>query len=159
MADKGICIDNIARQFGLACRTINTWIRLARTFPSEERCTEFAPSFYQRLLKYNDPVKALQICREIHKIDPDIIWWATGNDWSRRLFDQKVPVSKLQNVLNQLEKENSERTEQPADFIDPEWLKEITIRLAELERELQAARRLNQTCLKMLCNPVYKKTN
>jgi len=162
MADKGICTENIARQFGLKCRTVDTWIRLARAFSPEHRCTEFAPYFYGRLLKYDDPVKALQICREIKKLDPEMVWWATGSAGSRKTSNQKVPVAKLEKTLKHLKEKKTQQAEKPKNikfFIDPEWLQEITARVAQLEQELQAARKLNLTCLKMLCNPAYKKAN
>lgn len=155
MADRGICTENIARQFGLKCRTVDTWIRLAWIFPPEHRCTEFAPYFYGRLLKYDDPVKALQICREIKKLDPGIVWWSTGSAASRKTSGQKVPVAKLQKILEHLVEKKSLQVKKPKNinsFIDPEWLREVTARVAQLEQELQAARKLNLTYLKMLSN-------
>lgn len=144
MHDEGMCLEALSKQFKIRSGTIAEYIELSKTFPKEFRYKFFPTTLYRGLLKFDDPTKALEIAVRLKKEAPDSLYSCIK--WHRKPSNGKIPVDWLEERASKvLSPEPQAQMSEPSSnsSVDLEWIKELQERVAELERDLASARKLN----------------
>lgn len=147
---EGTCIEVLAKQYKLSHKTIADYIELAKIFPRNLRFEFFSLTTYRKFLRFSDPVKALKIALQLRKISEPVMYRCINS--FRKPNNKKIPVEWLEDLANKYFSlapvpNRPVMAPIPQNFMDLQWIKEIQDRVAQLERELAVAKKLNYVYL------------